>query len=612
MSVTTVVAPRYFAGLPVASWAFGVRVWLAVVVALYAGFWLELESPASAAITVGILAVPTRGQALEKAGFRLGGTVIGVIASIILVGSLSQARDLFFLAFAAWVGFCVYVATLSDGFRAYGAVLAGYTVALVAIQQIDTPNNVFDFGMQRGAAIALGIAAIALVNDLLVAPDRHLALAAQLAALHRRVRDQATAVIRGEAADAVATAGLLREIAALRSEITSLVTESSNGPTRVAAARSTAVALVAEVHAVRVLQALPADTDLAIRDRMTWALEAGDDWLASMAPMSAPQEWAFRELLRRDRDVREALAALRSGNWPLRTWSTPFYACHRLAAETGVRAALWLALASVVFILAGWPAASASLVLMTAFMGLGVITPNPRAFTIATLIACPIGALLAGVLDFLVLGDVTEFPLLALGLAPFMIGAAVLTTLPNPLLAGIGRLNLIVILVIAGLTNQQTYNAEVFLETALLVCLGPAVLLAAQILVQPVSDERRQRLLIASARHEVGRAQPYEPEEAMFRDAVRIGQIAGVGVPGPQHRVMLEEALALFDQAALIRLSDTRLRELPAGLANQARRSLVDRDAQSIRRVAADIQEAAPATSLALQVASLVLGEKAP
>jgi hypothetical protein len=136
--------------------------------------------------------------------------------------------------------------------------------------------------------------------------------------------------------------------------------------------------------------------------------------------------------------------------------------------------------------------------------------------------------------------------------------------------------------------------------------------LAAQILVQPVSDERRQRLLIASARHEVGRAQPYEPEEAMFRDAVRIGQVAGAGVPGPQHRVVVGEALALFDQAALIRLSDTSLRGLPAGLADQARRFLVDRDAQSIRRVAADIQEAAPATSLALQVASLVMEEKAP
>ncbi|MEA2919105.1 MAG: hypothetical protein QOJ15_11186, partial [Bradyrhizobium sp.] len=160
MSVTTGPIPRQVAGVPFASWAFGIRVWIAVVVALYAGFWLELESPLSAAITVGILAVPTRGQALEKAGFRFFGTMIGVVASIALIGSLSQARDLFLLAFAAWVGLCVYVAALSDGFRAYGAVLSGYTVALVAIQMIDTPDHVFDFGMQRGAAIALGIAAI--------------------------------------------------------------------------------------------------------------------------------------------------------------------------------------------------------------------------------------------------------------------------------------------------------------------------------------------------------------------------------------------------------------------------------------------------------------------
>ncbi len=615
-SGTTALAPRHFAGLPIASWAFGVRVWLAVIVALYAGFWLELESAASAAITVGILAVPTRGQALEKAGFRFAGTVIGVIASIVLVGCFSQARDLFFLVFAVWVGLCVYVAALSDGFRAYGAVLAGYTVALVAIQQIDAPGNVFDFGMQRGAAIALGIAAIAIVNDLLVAPDRHLALVDQLVALHRRVRDHARVVIRGEAADAMVAAGLLREIAVLRSEITSLATESSSGPTRSAAARSTAVALVAEIHAVRILGALSIDVDPAMVFRMTSALETGGDENVSIGPMSAPLEWTFRELLRRDLDVREGLAALRSGNRPGHTWRTPFYACHRLAVETGVRSALWIALASVFFILAGWPAAAASLVLITAFMGLGVITPNPRGFTVAALIACPIGALLAGVLDFLVLGDVTAFPLLALGLAPFMIGAAVLTTLPNPLLAGIGRMNLIVILVVAGLANQQTYNAEVYLETALLVCLGPPVLLAAQILIPPVSDEHRRQLLMASARREIdqlssGRSERYAPEEAMFRDAVRIGQIAGAGVPGPQQQVVLEEALTLFDQAALIRLGEARLGGLPVDLAEPARRALASRNAQSIRRVASDIREDAPATGLALHVASLVMAEKA-
>ena len=64
---------------------------------------------------------------------------------------------------------------------------------------------------------------IAVVNDLLVAPDRHTELAAQLAGIRRRVGEQAIS------ADQLSTAQLLREAAALRSEISTLVTESSSG-----------------------------------------------------------------------------------------------------------------------------------------------------------------------------------------------------------------------------------------------------------------------------------------------------------------------------------------------------------------------------------------------
>ena len=170
MTSRTAPAPFAFAGMPLASWSLALRIWIAVVVALCAGFWLQLPSASSAAITVAILAVPTRGQALEKAGFRLIGTIIGVAASIVIVGTFSQTRDLLLVAFAGWIGLCVYAAGLWDGNRAYAAVLAGYTVALVAMQQIDTPHQVFDAGVERGAAIAVGIGAIALVNDLLVAP----------------------------------------------------------------------------------------------------------------------------------------------------------------------------------------------------------------------------------------------------------------------------------------------------------------------------------------------------------------------------------------------------------------------------------------------------------
>jgi Fusaric acid resistance protein family len=71
--MTTVVDihPTVFAGLPLSSWAFAIRIWLAVIAALYVGFWLQLEAPSSAAVTVVSLALPSRGQVMEKADFRL-------------------------------------------------------------------------------------------------------------------------------------------------------------------------------------------------------------------------------------------------------------------------------------------------------------------------------------------------------------------------------------------------------------------------------------------------------------------------------------------------------------------------------------------------------------
>ena len=67
--------------------------------------------------------------------------------------------------------------------------------------------------------------------------------------------------------------------------------------------------------------------------------------------------------------------------------------------------------------------------------------------------------------------------------------------------------------------------------------------------------------MIDAARREFGRltsrrAERYAPEEAMFRDAVRIGQIAASGAPVAQ----LKEALGLFGQAGIIRLREQAAR----------------------------------------------------
>src|SRR5882757_892797 len=161
------------AGFPLSTWAFALRIWAAMMLALYAAFWLQLDSASSAAVTVGILALPTRGQAYEKAAYRILATVIGILASLVIAGLFGQSRDLMVLACAVWVGICVFAAGLLDGNRSYGAVLSGYTVAALAIMQIDSPQNLFSASVGRGAAIVIGIVAIMFVNDIFVAPDAH-------------------------------------------------------------------------------------------------------------------------------------------------------------------------------------------------------------------------------------------------------------------------------------------------------------------------------------------------------------------------------------------------------------------------------------------------------
>jgi multidrug resistance efflux pump len=263
------------AGFPLCAWAFALRTWAAMMVALYAAFWLQLENASSAATTVGILALQTRGQAYQKAVYRVFATIIGVVASFVIAGMFPQTRELFIVGFAGWLGLCVYAGGLLDGNRTYGGVLSGYAVALVAVTQIDSLQNVFWAGVNRGAAIVVGIAALALVSDFFAAPNIYTGLAGKLTAAHGRVHAFALAILRGGSAHPIQSANLLREITALHPDITALAAESSHGWARGAAAQSAAVALVAKVRAAGALASLPATTLPSLRKALAEALADG-------------------------------------------------------------------------------------------------------------------------------------------------------------------------------------------------------------------------------------------------------------------------------------------------------------------------------------------------
>jgi uncharacterized membrane protein YccC len=342
------------AGFPLSAWAFAWRTWAAMMVALYAAFWLQLEGASTAAVTVGILALQTRGQAYEKAIYRVLATIIGVVASFVIVGLFPQTRELFLIGFAGWLGLCVNVGGLLDGNRAYGAVLSGYTVAVVAVLQIDTPQSTFMAGVNRGAAIVVGTAALALVSDLFAAPNVHTGLSDKLVAAQQRVRAFALDILRGEKAHPVRLANLLREITALHPDMAALFVESSDGRARGAAARSAAVALVAEVNAARALSSLPTATFPSVREPLGEALADAQSNESHALRLHLQRKMDVGsadchatlfarhalDLLIENRRVRDAIEDLRAGRRPLRQVRAPIYRSHRAATRNALRSFL--------------------------------------------------------------------------------------------------------------------------------------------------------------------------------------------------------------------------------------------------------------------------------
>jgi hypothetical protein len=138
--------------IPVQIWGHALRIWLAAVTALYVAFWLQLGG-SSAAVTVAILAQPTRGAALAKAVNRIAATFIGAAMSIVIAGLFPGERVGLLAAFILWMCVCVFVASYFRGFRAYAAVLSGYTVGIITVVSIGTPQRVFTTMTDRVAAI---------------------------------------------------------------------------------------------------------------------------------------------------------------------------------------------------------------------------------------------------------------------------------------------------------------------------------------------------------------------------------------------------------------------------------------------------------------------------
>jgi uncharacterized membrane protein YccC len=153
-------------GFDMARTAYAVRTALAACFAFTFAWYIGLEHPQWAAMTVWATSQPTRGHLLEKSFFRLLGTIAGTIVGVALVHYLTPQPMVLVLCFALWVGICTFVGYLQKTFIAYGCFLGGYTAGMIAFLDTAHPEAIFLVGIDRLATIVLGIIAATVVGYL--------------------------------------------------------------------------------------------------------------------------------------------------------------------------------------------------------------------------------------------------------------------------------------------------------------------------------------------------------------------------------------------------------------------------------------------------------------
>ena len=548
--------------IPVHIWAYALRIWLAAVVALYVAFWLQLGGASSAAVTVAILAQPTRGAALAKAVNRIAATLVGATMSIVIAGLFPGERVGMLAAFILWMCVCVFVASYFRGFRAYAAVLSGYTVGIITIVNIDTPQRVFATMTDRVAAITIGILCVTLINDLFGSPPVWPGLERRITQAWHDVRDYARDVLAGAREDGRA-GRLFAAIAGLRDEVDIVAHDMADGRHRAAGARSAMLALIEIVQQVRLLGLLQPGDPLAvtIRDQCLAALDGNrsealaflvrlrDDELSrpdtTIAAIGQIQQ-ALR-CVESMTQLEDGLLSVREGSEPARDVRWPRRREFFFALQNAIRVGIAVSAGALFLVLAGWPASALGLTIAAIVCALSTTMPDPSKAVVAAIGSFALAAVSADIVHFYFLTDSQDFIRLAIAIAPTILFGCLLSV--NPKIAGIGVMINTMFLFLFAPSNPQTFNALSFFSQCMFVAFSLAVVFLASRLVWPVSGRDKQRAVVRATKETLAASvtgKKYNPPGLSIALASRIADYVAAATDRP-HPEVLKGLLATND-----------------------------------------------------------------
>lgn len=140
-------------------WRYALRNSLAMCLALWIAFVLNLDEPYWALTSAAVVSFPTVGGVISKSIGRIIGSLLGAAASVAIAGHCLNDPWLFTLFIAAWIGLCTYVSNHYQNNVSYAFALAGYTAAIIAFATVNVTDTqqIFDIAQARVCEVITGI-----------------------------------------------------------------------------------------------------------------------------------------------------------------------------------------------------------------------------------------------------------------------------------------------------------------------------------------------------------------------------------------------------------------------------------------------------------------------
>ncbi|CDZ64289.1 Hypothetical protein NGAL_HAMBI2566_59790 [Neorhizobium galegae bv. orientalis] len=303
---------------------FSLKTFLAAMLAYFIAIGFDLPRPFWAVATVYIVAHPLSSAISSKSVYRLIGTLIGGVATIIMVPNLVNEPILLSAAIIAWVSACTFVSLLDRTPRSYAPLLAGYTVLLAGLPLVTAPANTFDTVVSRIEEIGLGIICASIVSHVVFPIHVGTVLVNRIDGWLARARTLLSATAVGEIGDIqsrLERQGLAAEAAELRAFTTHLQYDGSRYRRAVSLVRSLQHRMVSFLPLLDELEDLRrslarlntsgAERALALiavaGSRATNSSEGFKAEIDALTPSDAPHSWEKLLIANTARNLRDIL-----------------------------------------------------------------------------------------------------------------------------------------------------------------------------------------------------------------------------------------------------------------------------------------------------------------